>query len=374
MTPPPDRLNKLYIEATTGCNLDCQMCVRHAWEEPIGAMSYATFTSLMEQVKELPAPPTIHFGGFGEPMSHPRFLDMAQMAKDLGARVEMTTNGMLLTEDKAMALFEMGFDQLFVSIDSVDPQKYADIRVGADFNQVFENLKTLRRLKLYHGTKYANPQVGIAFVVMKSNIHELPLLPHLAIQLNAKEIKVSNLVPHLPEMENEIVYDLAMRSLTYRRGGDTANTSLPKINFDEVTGKPLRDLLNAPTSVGFMHLNLNERENYCQFVQDGYAMVCRDGRVAPCMSYMHAHTEYLKGYKREIKAVSFGNIREQSLKSIWESEEYTDFRRRLKEFKFSPCTFCSGCDLLESNETDCAMSPSPACGGCVWTQGFVQCP
>ncbi len=32
-----DPLTKLYIEITTACNLDCQMCVRRIWDEPSNA-------------------------------------------------------------------------------------------------------------------------------------------------------------------------------------------------------------------------------------------------------------------------------------------------------------------------------------------------
>ena len=33
-----------------------------------------------------------------------------------------------------------------------------------------------------------------------------------------------------------------------------------------------------------------------------------------------------------------------------------------------------GCELLEENETDCIGSLGPACGGCLWGQGFAVCP
>ena len=33
-----DQLTKLYVEITTACNLDCIMCIRRAWHEPVGTM------------------------------------------------------------------------------------------------------------------------------------------------------------------------------------------------------------------------------------------------------------------------------------------------------------------------------------------------
>ena len=49
-------------------------------------------------------------------------------------------------------------------------------------------------------------------------------------------------------------------------------------------------------------------------------------------------------------------------------------RARLFEFDFSPCTVCNSCEYLESNVEDCFGSKSPAYGGCLWAQSFIQCP
>ena len=58
-----DPLTKLYIEITTACNLDCQMCIRRAWQEPLGDMSLARFEELMSQLSRWPSPPTLRASG-----------------------------------------------------------------------------------------------------------------------------------------------------------------------------------------------------------------------------------------------------------------------------------------------------------------------
>jgi hypothetical protein len=67
-------------------------------------------------------------------------------------------------------------------------------------------------------------------------------------------------------------------------------------------------------------------------------------------------------------------VMEQPVGDIWSKPEYLALRGRLQAFDFSPCTLCGGCDYFESNEEDCIGSPFPACGGCLWAQGIVQCP
>jgi hypothetical protein len=62
------------------------------------------------------------------------------------------------------------------------------------------------------------------------------------------------------------------------------------------------------------------------------------------------------------------------LSDIWNDDAYVAYRERVMGFAFAPCTFCGGCELLDSNETDCLGNPFPVCGGCLWAQGLIQCP
>lgn len=43
-------------------------------------------------------------------------------------------------------------------------------------------------------------------------------------------------------------------------------------------------------------------------------------------------------------------------------------------FDFFPCSTCNSCELPEENLEDCFVSEHPACGGCLWAQGFRKCP
>ena len=82
-----DPLTKVYVELTTACNLDCVMCVRRTWKnEAFGPMDWDVYRSLIEQLAEFPQPPTVHFGGYGEPMTYPYFLEAIELAKEAGAK------------------------------------------------------------------------------------------------------------------------------------------------------------------------------------------------------------------------------------------------------------------------------------------------
>ena len=43
-----DPLEKVYIEVTNACNLECRTCMRNVWDEPIGYMGDNTFLQVMD--------------------------------------------------------------------------------------------------------------------------------------------------------------------------------------------------------------------------------------------------------------------------------------------------------------------------------------
>lgn len=369
-----DRLTKLYIEMTTHCNLSCQMCVQRTWGEPVDSMPMPAINRLVRQLADFETPPIVHLGGYGEPMTHPNFLDIVRLFKGTGAMVEMTTNGTLLTQACAEALLDLGLDRLVVSIDGITPTSYGSIRVNGSLERVVKNLQALFRLKLRRANRHADPQVEIAFVAMKSNVQDLPELPRFASRIGARNIQVSNVIPHTPEMEREILYEQALTACAYRASPWLVNMSLPKLDLDAHTLDPLRQVYNTSASLSLLNTSLSARNDYCRFAQEGYAAVRWDGMVSPCLSLLHDHPEYIRGRRKDVSHHAVGNIHESSLREVWDSPTFTAYRERLREFPFSPCTTCGGCERFPKNHEDCSENSFPACGGCLWAQGFIECP
>lgn len=368
-----DSLSKLYVEITTTCNLDCQMCMRRAWDEPIGLMSLDVFAGLMAQIGHLPAPPTVHLSGYGEPMHHPDFLEMVRLAKATGARVEATTNGTLLTRERAQTLVDLQLDRLVVSIDGVSPGIYHEIRTLASLDRVVDNLRWLHRFRLRKWGRHGKPRLALAFVAMRRNVDDLPKLPALASYVGAWEILVSNVVPHTAEMQEEILYEDALRACAFRASRWVPDMSLPKMDLAGPVMQPLERVFASRVSVSLLDASLSARNDYCRFAQEGYAAIRWDGEVSPCLSLLHNHPEYIRGRRKDVTHLSLGNIKEQSLPAIWESDAFSEFRSRLREFHFSPCSTCGGCERFPRNLEDCTGNTFPTCGGCLWSQGFVQC-
>src|SRR5512143_7084 len=58
---PVTQLARVYIEPTNRCNLDCVTCIRHIWNEPMGAMSSEVFSRIVEGVKTFSPKPSVFF-------------------------------------------------------------------------------------------------------------------------------------------------------------------------------------------------------------------------------------------------------------------------------------------------------------------------
>lgn len=374
MHRPVTHLTKVYIEPTVACNLDCITCFRNAWDQPIGRMTEETFESILRGLKQIDPLPDVYFGGIGEPLFHVKTIEWIRRIKqELGVKVELITNGTILTEKKSQQLIDAGLDVLWVSLDGATPEGFADVRLGAELPVILENLRRL--FKMRKGGHFPKPEIGVAFVAMKRNFNDLPKIIKLGHTFGAKYYSVSNVQPATSEMQDDRLYLRTMRNIAYLPSPMLPKLSLPKIDFNEDTVAALTETFNSGVNISFAGNNWGGANDVCNFVESGTMSIAWTGDVSPCWPLMHTHMSYLHGKPRLSKKHIIGNVREKALAEIWLDPEYLAYRERLHNFVFAPCTFCGGCDLSETNEEDCLGNDiAPVCGGCLWAQGIIQCP
>lgn len=370
--PAATSLARVYVEPTNQCNLFCATCMRNAWDEAPGQMDWQTYGRVLDGIKSFSPPPMVFFGGFGEPLSHPHIQEMIRQASDLGAETELITNGTLLTSGMARGLVESGLQRLWVSIDGASPEAYLDVRLGDALPVVLENLEGLSQARRTAGSE--TPRLGIAFVAMKRNIAELPKVIQLGQKLVADRFSISNLLPHSPDMLEEILY----RGSFFEEAGPPSPQAplveLPRMEINDLTRQPLVEVLEGKRQLRLAGQDLSLGGRTCPFAMKGSLSVRWDGQVSPCLPLLHGHTSYLSGTRRVVEPFFFASLKETSLRSIWESSPAAELRERLLLFDFSPCVSCNSCEMAESNQEDCFGNVLPACGGCLWAQGFIQCP
>jgi MoaA/NifB/PqqE/SkfB family radical SAM enzyme len=367
----PHHLVKLYVEPTTVCNLDCRTCMRNNWGEPPGHMPFDLYQQILEQTQAMPDLRLLSLGGIGEPLAHPRLPEMVAQAKAQGLAVELVTNGTLLKPALARALIQAGLDLLWVSIDGTTPESYDHVR-GTQLQRVLDQLVNVHRLQ--RKMRRTKPELGLAFVAMRRNVGDLAELSRLARRVGAARMMVTNVIPYTRELADEILYDIALFLPQSGPSPLSPQLCLPNMDWDDQNIAIMARQLVHSNPLRLGQIPITWPRDTCRFVQEGYCVVGRDGRVSPCLGLLHPHTTYLHGYERQVRAYTLGNVADRPLSEIWQDPEYVAFRERVTAFDFSPCTLCGGCDYLEANETDCYGSPFPACGGCLWAQGIVQCP
>ncbi len=366
-----DELRKIYLEPTNRCNLTCVTCIRHSWDEPMGDMAWRVFQSLIDGLVDFPETKTIAFAGLGEPLLHEKFPEMVRIAHERGLRTEMTSNAMLLTPTLAGLLIDAGLDQFTVSIDGTSDKVHGAIRQGASLKEITTNVRRLRRLS--ESARLSQIRIGIEFVAMKRNIHELPTIQRIAAEIGASFILVTNLLPYTAELQDEILYNMGPDIFEIQGTPYAPLWILPNIDWTQETQGPLSSIMRQQPKLSFLDIVLNQRNNYCPFVMTGSMTVAWHGGVSPCPALLHSYRCFIRGREKFFCRCEFGRLTKQTLAMIWSEPEYAAFRERVRQFDFAPCTDCGGCDLAERNEEDCFGNPFPVCGDCLWARGVLRC-
>ncbi len=370
-------LRKLYLEPTSRCNLKCITCVRQQWPDLNQTdMDMELFELLLKQMKAFSALKNVHLGGFGEPLAHPQALEIIRRLCQDGYRVSLNSNGSMVTEEVARLLIDYGVHNIFFSIDSLDEKMFSEIRVNGQLGEVLDNIFKLRNLK--RELKSNHPKIGLEFVLMRSNIEQLPLMQKLAKEVGAPSVLVTNLLPYTEEMYREVLFESPGKERELGAGVLAPlrwNGLAEDYRFPEPATWPAIEhdyILFGNMRLPRMYWGSSRR---CGFVEDSATVIRWDGAVAPCYALLYSYDYYLDNRKKEVSAHHFGSIEKESLATIWDKPEYVKFRYRVRHYNFPSCMDCSNskvCDYAEVNE-DC-WGNAPSCADCLWSQGIVRCP
>ncbi len=331
--------DKLYIELSSACNLHCVMCFRNSWfGETPGLMSKENVERLRKYIGHGNVN-TVFFGGMGEPLMHPELCSLIRTASLAGKKTELLTNGVLLSEAMCRELASSSLSRLWVSADGFRKESYERVRKGSLFRLLRENLSRFKEL-------CGGISLGFTFVITRENEEELNRINAFADEFGADELNLSFAIPGKALKEDEALYDRGYEIGKMRRFPGFGSVPSP----------------------------CRRKEDYCPFIGEGAVFVRFDGEVCPCMQLLHSSYTYLYTEKRKVYAHSFGNIKDKSIDEIWNSPEYSDFRKRVEDFDFPCCTVCLGCEDRLENRKDCMYNTAPTCGACLWAQGIARCP
>ncbi|MFA5112380.1 MAG: radical SAM protein [Desulfobaccales bacterium] len=154
----------LDVEISSRCNLRCTFCDKLPLlaKDQLGDMDYPLYQKILDEC---------HGGRLwglklsyrGEPLLHPRVVEMVAYAKARGVLdVYFNTNGMLLTPEMSRGLMDAGLDRISVSVEGTDPVAFERERRGAKFHRILENLDQLISLRTQKGC--TKPRVRVQTV------------------------------------------------------------------------------------------------------------------------------------------------------------------------------------------------------------------
>ena len=264
------RFKKFYIEITNVCNLACDFCPKT--KRKMEFMSLETFEEILTQVK--PYTDYIYLHVKGEPFLHPQIDRILDICENFNIKVNITTNGTLISEVKDKIINKKSLRQINFSLHSMDGNE--------KYNKKDEYIDNI--------LDFAHEALAKTNIIISYRLWNLDK----DNQLNA-EIQKNQKI--LRKIENE--YNLSYRIEDKVTAGNGIKIGERLyLNQDHVFSWPALDE-KEDEGIGF-----------CYGLRNQIAVLV-DGTVVPCC---------LDGEG----VINLGNIKEMEFKNILESKRATD--------------------------------------------------
>ena len=310
------------LNLTKRCNLKCDHCYLDATTKAAGGddeLSTEECYRLIEQIAEINKGCLLVITG-GEPLVRPDILDIARYAIKLGFMVVFGTNGMLIDDQLAKTLVEIGVMGVGVSIDSLEAVKHDAFRgVPGAWEAAVAGIEASKRNGL---------QFQVHFSAQPMNYKELPEVIDWAHRLGARVLNVffmvctgrgEELTDITPAQYEEVLGYLVECQDNYKGMLVRARCAphFKRLAYEKDPNSPITK------ATGYMGGGCLAGTNY--------ARVTPNGELTPC-PYM---------------PLSAGNLRQHSFADLWEqSDIFNSFRYPHLKGKCGDCEYsdiCGGC-------------------------------
>lgn len=287
------------------------------WNEPAKDLIYDEFTRIVNL--QFPKLKAISITGIGEPFLNKDFLRMIEYLKNRNKHVSFSTNFTLINERTAKEIVKLGVDQIYSSIDGATKETYEKIRVGATFENVIRNIRSLMQIKEQMSS--AVPVISLAFVITKLNIHEVPLMIRLARELGIPRLGLTNAIL-FTETEHLAAHETEKNMKKWMKIAGKQGIFL---NFEFFSKKPIE---SCP-------------------MPWGHPFITHDGYVLPCCLVTQSNS------RNVLKEKSFGNVFKTNFEEIWRSDEFDRFRESI--LKGEAPEICTWCPAYSARDNSTSM-------------------
>jgi len=318
---------------TRRCNLKCVHCYAKA-VDPDGRDDIGT-EKAKEIISDLAAygAPVMLFSG-GEPLVRKDLTELASYAVSKGMRAVISTNGTLITKEKAKELKAVGLSYVGISMDGGEEIHDRFRGVPGSFKKALKGIENCQAEGL---------KVGLRFTINKRNAGEVPVLFQLLRDLEVPRICFYHLV--YSGRGSELINE----DLDHQETRDVVNLIMDKTRelFDAGLPKEVLTVDNhADGPLVYLRL-LKENPERAKDVAEllSFNEGNNSGRGIGCISWdgqVHAD-QFWRNH-------TFGNVLERPFSEIWDDPSI-ELLHKLKDKKSHVTGRCASCRYL------------PICGG-----------
>ena len=295
------------IEPTTGCNFRCTMCQVSSPNFVSKNLDYEMFKKFINDNMQLLK---IKLQGMGEPLVNINFFKMVEYATKFGIVSEITTNGSLLNDANINKLLNSNLSRITVSIDGASSETFEKIRIRSNFKLVVSNSKNL--IKKFK-KKLIRPEISTWCVVQNDNIDDFEKIFNLC-----KEIGF-----------DKLTYQFHLSGWGKSEWDQINQSKKIEINsINERIKNIKKRAKNEGLEVNIFEENLLSFKRQCVWPWES-SYLSKTGDIVPCCII------------GDEKVKSFGNIKKSSFRDIWNSENYKNFRKDIKNNKIP--NYCKNC-------------------------------
>lgn len=305
---------------TTRCNSRCQMC--DFWKKGTSTdeLTYNEICSILTDLKKFGVR-VISFSAEGEAFTRTDAVDILRFSKELGFTFSVNSNGLAIDDTLATQLAQINPNSIIFSIDTTDQEQYHKVRgVKNGLHRVLQSVKLLQD-KGYH-------RVSAGAVIRDDNLDQVPKLLQLANDLNLHGFRFTAMQRHgfSKEWDDDQWHRLS-------EPGYLANLQKTMTDLNEAEG--IKKLANTSAYLRMIPDYYQSNHFYPVPCIEGYykGKILPNGDISLCP---------IMG-----KAAVIGNLKTESIKSLWWSKKARHVRRLIRAKRCPGCWLsCYGEDNL----------------------------
>lgn len=338
---------------TRKCNLKCVHCYAHAKEEAgSDELTTAQGKAIIDDLAQFGSPVMLFSGG--EPLVRPDMPELAAYAVEKGMRAVISTNGTLITAEKARILKEIGLSYVGISLDGMEAINDRFRGVKGAYKKALEGIRNCQQ---------AGIKVGLRFTINKYNVAEIPAVFDLLEKMDIPRVCFYHLVYAGRGS------DLVKEDLDHAETRKAVDLIMDRTRMLHDKGKP-KEVLTVDNHADGPYVYLRLLEENPERAKEVLTLLQMNegnnsGRGIGCISWdgsVHADQFW--------RHHSFGNVKDRPFSEIWTdlSDPLMAKLKEKKKYVKGRCATCKWLDICGGNfrvraeaTTDDVWAPDPAC-------------